>query len=267
LNSAHFARPHNSSSLALPVWFTPCFTAPAAQTIFRMSHTTITAITAREIIDSRGNPTVEVDVRLASGHLGRAAVPSVSWRLMEAGHPLPGPWDWIVSSAMLQWAGNPAEVFSAWRKVLAPNGRIVAGLFLAGSLLEWRTLAGEDAPLTWRTAAEWRAGLVRAGLRIARDETVTKVFKYPSALNFLRSLHGVGAAPERRYTSVVLRRKLSEYGAKFGAGENGEVQASWVFHRFEADLAALPSGVFPASIRGENSGNSLSSARAPWSPC
>ncbi|HWA09390.1 MAG TPA: phosphopyruvate hydratase [Opitutaceae bacterium] len=39
-------------------------------------NTTITAITAREIIDSRGNPTIEVDVRLASGHLGRAAVPS-----------------------------------------------------------------------------------------------------------------------------------------------------------------------------------------------
>ncbi|MDP2138652.1 MAG: phosphopyruvate hydratase [Candidatus Didemnitutus sp.] len=39
-------------------------------------NTTITAITAREIIDSRGNPTVEVDVRLASGQFGRAAVPS-----------------------------------------------------------------------------------------------------------------------------------------------------------------------------------------------
>jgi len=38
--------------------------------------TTITAITAREIIDSRGNPTVEVDVKLACGALGRAAVPS-----------------------------------------------------------------------------------------------------------------------------------------------------------------------------------------------
>ena len=39
-------------------------------------NTTISAITAREIIDSRGNPTVEVDVKLASGHFGRAAVPS-----------------------------------------------------------------------------------------------------------------------------------------------------------------------------------------------
>jgi len=36
----------------------------------------ITDITAREILDSRGNPTVEVDVRLESGVLGRAAVPS-----------------------------------------------------------------------------------------------------------------------------------------------------------------------------------------------
>jgi len=38
--------------------------------------TTIIDITAREIIDSRGNPTVEVDVELDSGVLGRAAVPS-----------------------------------------------------------------------------------------------------------------------------------------------------------------------------------------------
>ncbi|MBK9991207.1 MAG: phosphopyruvate hydratase [Verrucomicrobia bacterium] len=38
--------------------------------------TTITSIIAREILDSRGNPTVEVDVKLACGALGRAAVPS-----------------------------------------------------------------------------------------------------------------------------------------------------------------------------------------------
>ena len=36
----------------------------------------INNVHAREILDSRGNPTVEVDVRLASGIVGRAAVPS-----------------------------------------------------------------------------------------------------------------------------------------------------------------------------------------------
>jgi len=38
--------------------------------------TTIEYVTAREILDSRGNPTVEVDVYLADGSMGRAAVPS-----------------------------------------------------------------------------------------------------------------------------------------------------------------------------------------------
>jgi enolase len=38
--------------------------------------TTITDVLAREILDSRGNPTIEVDVVLDSGVLGRAAVPS-----------------------------------------------------------------------------------------------------------------------------------------------------------------------------------------------
>ncbi|MGB2453653.1 MAG: phosphopyruvate hydratase [Akkermansiaceae bacterium] len=41
-----------------------------------MSNTTIQSIKGREIIDSRGNPTVEVDVTLNGGAFGRAAVPS-----------------------------------------------------------------------------------------------------------------------------------------------------------------------------------------------
>jgi len=37
---------------------------------------TIERVTAREILDSRGNPTLEVEVELANGNIGRAAVPS-----------------------------------------------------------------------------------------------------------------------------------------------------------------------------------------------
>ena len=36
----------------------------------------IADVRAREILDSRGNPTVEVEVELDSGAMGRAAVPS-----------------------------------------------------------------------------------------------------------------------------------------------------------------------------------------------
>ncbi|HEY1122652.1 MAG TPA: phosphopyruvate hydratase [Haloferula sp.] len=41
-----------------------------------MEHTTIVEIRGREVIDSRGNPTVEADVILECGVVGRAAVPS-----------------------------------------------------------------------------------------------------------------------------------------------------------------------------------------------
>jgi enolase len=44
--------------------------------IVRTDMTEIVAINAREILDSRGNPTVEADVILESGAMGRAAVPS-----------------------------------------------------------------------------------------------------------------------------------------------------------------------------------------------
>ncbi|HEY8900099.1 MAG TPA: phosphopyruvate hydratase [Chthoniobacterales bacterium] len=56
-----------------------------------MSDTTIISVRAREIIDSRGNPTVEVDVETLGGALGRAAVPSgastgehEAWELRDA---------------------------------------------------------------------------------------------------------------------------------------------------------------------------------------
>ena len=41
-----------------------------------MSLTTIAAVHARQVIDSRGNPTVEAEVHLTGGAIGRAIVPS-----------------------------------------------------------------------------------------------------------------------------------------------------------------------------------------------
>ena len=41
-----------------------------------MKKDAIKTIHARQILDSRGNPTIEVDVKLESGAFGRASVPS-----------------------------------------------------------------------------------------------------------------------------------------------------------------------------------------------
>ena len=47
--------------------------------------TAIIDVHARQILDSRGNPTVEVDVLLDDGSMGRAAVPSCAPATTRAG--------------------------------------------------------------------------------------------------------------------------------------------------------------------------------------
>src|SRR5438105_7528679 len=54
-----------------------CWTPRSCRARYRAQmETSIAEIMAREILDSRGNPTIEVDIHLEGGALGRAAVPS-----------------------------------------------------------------------------------------------------------------------------------------------------------------------------------------------
>lgn len=173
---------------------------------------------------------------------GRAALPEVAWRTMTAERPLPGPWDWIFSSSMLQWAESPALVFAAWRARLAPGGRVLAGLFVRGTLEEWYALSGEP-PLRWRTAAEWRALVEDSGIRIVRDDEAVRTFHHASAAALLRSLHGAGTAPRRRIPPGRLRALLAEYERLHRTGRG--VPARWRFYRFEGEVACAPR---PASV-------------------
>src|SRR5271168_4705293 len=61
---------------AIPVDRRPKLNDRLHHHIVRSEMTEIAAINAREVLDSRGNPTVEADVVLASGAMGRAIVPS-----------------------------------------------------------------------------------------------------------------------------------------------------------------------------------------------
>jgi malonyl-CoA O-methyltransferase len=165
---------------------------------------------------------------------GRSAWPAATWRTMAAERPLAGPWDWIFSSSMLQWVEDPAAVFTAWRRQLAPGGRVLAGLFAAGSLGEWEELAG-GAPLRWRTPDEWRALLSAAGLHVVREGAERRIQHYASATALLRTVHGTGAAPWRRIPPARLRRLLGEYEDRHRTKEG--VPASWKFYRLEANLS------------------------------
>jgi len=177
-------------------------------------------------------PLTASDLSPAMCAVGRGMLPEVRWRVMAAEDPEGGPWDWIVSSSVLQWAADPAAVFAAWHRCLPPGGRVLSGLFVKESLPEWQAVAGSGAPLAWRATAEWRAHLERAGFRVVRDEARKRVFTHPSARAFLRSLHGVGAAPARRFAAGRLRRLLLDYEERHGTPQG--VKATWMFYRFEA---------------------------------
>ena len=169
---------------------------------------------------------------------GKERFPQVNWRLGAAADAAGGPWDWIFSSSMLQWVADPAAVFAAWRGALAPGGQVLGALFAAGSLPEWEALAGEAAPLRWRSAAQWSSALECAGLSVVREESSRRVFRHGTARAFLRSLHGVGAAPVRRYSAGRLRRLLRDYEAEHPV--QGGVSATWTFYRFQATSTGCP---------------------------
>lgn len=71
---------------------------------------TIVDITARQILDSRGNPTVEVDIQLADGSFGRAAVPSgASTGVHEAWELRDGDKEKYLGKGVLQAVANVNE--------------------------------------------------------------------------------------------------------------------------------------------------------------
>lgn len=77
-----------------------------------MNTFTISQILARQILDSRGNPTVEVDVKLTTGHSGQAAVPSgASTGSKEALELRDGGDDWM-GKAVLHAVNNVRQVIA-----------------------------------------------------------------------------------------------------------------------------------------------------------
>ncbi|MGL6291577.1 MAG: phosphopyruvate hydratase [Silanimonas sp.] len=140
--------------------------------------TAITRVHAREILDSRGNPTLEAEVTLASGHTGRAAVPSgASTGTKEAVELRDGDKSRYVGKGVTKAVGNVnAAIANALKgfdaadqagldgKLIALDGSENKGTLGANALLGvsmaaahavaasrglplWRHLAGDRSPL------------------------------------------------------------------------------------------------------------------------
>jgi malonyl-CoA O-methyltransferase len=171
---------------------------------------------------------------------GARRLRTVNWQQAAAEFPPPGPWNWIFTSSMLQWVHEPRAIFAAWRQALAPGGRIVGGMFVAPTIAEWTALLPEAAQLEFRSPEQWVAALQSAGLHPVRQQARGFDFEFPSAFEFLRSLHAVGAAPARRAAPGRLRAVLREYEGRNKVDRAGPdapcsfVRSSWTFFRFEA---------------------------------
>lgn len=84
---------------------------------------TIVSVHAREILDSRGNPTVEVEVATEFGSLGRAAVPSDASTGEHEAHELrDGDGERYLGKGCLQAVTNVNEALAPAGPLLGPDG-------------------------------------------------------------------------------------------------------------------------------------------------
>ncbi len=132
--------------------------------------TDILSLHAREIIDSRGNPTVEVDVVLESGAFGRAAVPSgASTGSLEALELRDGDMDRYLGKGVLQ-------------AVAAVNGEIQDALLGQDATdqvkIDDMLIALDDTDNKSRLGANAMLGVSLAVAKAAAEATAMPLYRY-----------------------------------------------------------------------------------------
>jgi len=163
---------------------------------------------------------------------GKKNNPSIAWEIIDLRHPKAGPWNYIFSSSVLQWLDNPVDVFKAWKKSLAPGGRVIGSIFIKGTLQQWLCITRGISPLTWKSHELWVTYLNEAGLKIVRQDTETITAYYSNAMECIKSLRGVGATPYNLVGPGRLRTWLKEYDNSFKTQYG--LPCTWVTYRFEA---------------------------------
>ena len=131
--------------------------------------TAIASVRARQILDSRGNPTVEVDVVLESGALGRAAVPS-------------GASTGVHEAVELRDGGDAYGGKAVTKAVAGVNGEIAAavrGLDPADQrALDTRLIELDGTPNKGRLGANAILGVSLAAAKAAAAEAEQPLYRY-----------------------------------------------------------------------------------------
>jgi enolase len=131
--------------------------------------TRIADVRARQILDSRGNPTVEVDVRLKSGAFGSAAVPSGASTGVHEAVELRDGGDAYGGKAVTQAVANVnGEIFAAVRGMKGDEQ----------AALDSRLIELDGTPNKGRLGANAILGVSLAAAKAAAEESHQPLFRY-----------------------------------------------------------------------------------------
>ena len=220
--------------------------------------TTIAGVRAREILDSRGNPTVEADVTLAGGASGRAAVPSgastgaheaaelrdgdaaryrgrgvrravahAGGELREAVAGLDAAAQAEVDRALIEADGSPGKARLGANAVLAVSLAAAKAAAAASGLPLYRWLGGEDARLLPAPLCNVLNGGAHAADSTDFQEFMIVPAGAPSFADALRWASEVHHA---------LRELLAERGLATSVGDEGGFAPSLAANRDAVEL-------------------------------
>lgn len=158
--------------------------------------------------------------------IGRQTAPSATWTVHNGFEDI-FPCYNLASSGMLQWAPDPGKVLRQWHEAIHKGGRLMLGVPCDPGFWELRGLAG-DGPIHWRDEAMWLALLRRTGFKIRAHAVLEHRETYPSAVDFLRTLHESGVTGEPRFNAGTLRALLRDYTRLYGKPD-GTVPATWAW--------------------------------------
>lgn len=162
-----------------------------------------------------------------------AALPQTEWMVGDAAAPPRGQgYRWVFSCSLVQWLADPAAAFRAWRDITLPEGRLVAGWFVHGTLGEFFAACPEAAPFVWRDADEWIGLLAQAGWAVQRHDTKQFVRHHADSAAMLREVHNAGAVIPRRVGIARLRQALHHHNRDHRHPEG--VRSTLRFLRVEA---------------------------------
>jgi enolase len=228
----------------------------------------IERVHARQIVDSRGNPTVEVDVLLKSGAAGRAAVPSgastgefeavelrdggeawggkgvskavagVNGELAQAVAGLDAADQEGVDRAMLDLDGTPNKARLGANAILGVSLAAAKAAAAEAGLPLWRYLGGEAAHVLPVPMMNVLNGGAHADNRVDFQEFMVVPVGAPSFSEALR----MGAE-----VFHALKRTLHQQGLSTAVGDEGGFAPD--FDSNEAALEALVSGIEAAGYR------------------